>query len=353
MKLFYIVIFMPMMMFASVKSDFYLWQRTHTDSVKNAVDDFYKNSSGYLYFLAAEFENDGKIIPVKQSSSIKFERSVPVFRIHIKHIKKSAALLVDEICRAYAPYKTAKALQIDLDAPESKIDYYCELMLELRKKLPDVKLSATVLPCHLKHTKKFTELAKACDFYVLQVHGLTKESGIWSIYDHKTAQNALAKAKKIALPFKVALPLYCNILSQKLLVKPDLYKVAELAVQCPEIIVFRLGNKDDGQSLDFDNAVKICNGKYSPELRFHWQKQNDFLWYLSIENCGFFAEKVTLELEYDKESVADMDTFNYAILNSNKLSIILPPSGTCRKFLWVRTKNKQNIENIIRIKEEK
>ena len=353
MKLFYIMILMPMLLLATEKSDFYLWQRTYTASVKNAIEDFYKNSSGHLYFLAAEFENDGRIILVKQFSSIKFERSVPVFRIHINHMKKTVSVLSDEICRAYEPYKIANALQIDLDAPESKIDYYCDLMLELRKKLPDVKLSATVLPCHLKHTKKFTELANACNFYVLQVHGLTKESGTWSIYDHKTAQNALVKAKKIALPFKVALPLYCNILSQKLLVKPDLHKVAELAVQCPEIIVFRLGNKDDGQSLDFDNAAKICNGKYSPAIRFHWQQQNDFLWYLSIENCGFFAEKVTLKLEYDKESVADMDTFNYAILNGGRLSIILPPSGTSRKFLWVRTKSKQNCENIIRIKEGK
>ena len=344
---------MTMMLFSAQKNNFYLWQRRHTDSVKKSVDNFYKNSSGYLYFLAAEFENDGKIIPIKQSSAINLQRSVPVFRIHIRHMKKSVAVLSDEICRLYEPYCAADALQIDLDAPESKIDYYRDLMLELRKKLRGVKLSVTVLPCHLKHTKKFTELAKACDFYVLQVHGLTKESGKWSIYDHNTAQNALGKAKKIGLPFKVALPLYCNILSQKLLVKPDLYKVAELAVQCPEIIVFRLGYEEDGQSLDFDTAEKICKGKYSPEIKFYWQKQNDFLWYLNIENCGFFAEKITLQLEYDKEFSADMDTFNYAILNSNKLSIILPPSGTCRKFLWVRTKNKQNIENIIRIKEEK
>lgn len=351
-KLFYIALFMPMMMFAAVKSDFYLWQRNQNKSVQIAVQNFYKNSPGQLYFLAGEFENDGKIIPVKPASVIDLKRSVPVFRIHIRHMKKTAALLADEIYRLYEPYCAAKALQIDLDAPESKIDYYTNLMLELRKKLPDIKLSATVLPCHLKHTKKFTQLAKACDFYVLQVHGLNKDSGNWAIYNHQTALNAVAKAEKIGLPFKVALPLYCNILSQNLLVKPDLYKVAELASKCREIIVFRLGYSDDGQALDFDNAQKICNGKYAPEIKFHWNKQNENLWHLDIENCGFFSEKVTFTLEYDREFAVDMDTFNYAILNGNKLSIILPPSGTKRKFLWVRTKNKQNIENIIEIKEE-
>ena len=351
-KLFYIVLFMPMMMFAAVKSDFYLWQRSQKKTVQNAVQNFYKNSSGYLYFLAGEFENDGRIITVKQSEVLDLKRSVPVFRIHIKHMKKTAALLADEICRLYKPYSAAKALQIDLDAPESKIDYYANLMIELRKKLPDTKLSATVLPCHLKHTKKFTQLAKVCDFYVLQVHGLNKDSGNWAIYNHQTALNAVAKAEKIGLPFKVALPLYCNVLSQNLLVKPDLYKVAELASKCREIIVFRLGYSDDGQALDFDNAQKICNGKYAPEIKFHWNKQNENLWHLDIENCGFFSEKVTFTLEYDREFAVDMDTFNYAILNGNKLSIILPPSGTKRKFLWVRTKNKQNIENMIEIKEE-
>lgn len=344
---------MPMMMFAAVKSDFYLWQRNQNKPVQNAVQNFYKNSSGHLYFLAGEFENDGKIIPVKPAPVIDLQRSVPVFRIHIRHMKKTAALLADEIYRLYEPYSAAKALQIDLDAPESKIDYYTNLMLELRKKLPDTKLSATVLPCHLKHTKKFTQLAKACDFYVLQVHGLAKESGNWSIYDHKTAQKALAKAEKIGLPFKAALPLYCNILSQNLLVKPDLYKVAELASKCREIIVFRLGYPGDGQSLDMKTAENICNGKYAPEIKFKWHRQNKNLRYLSIENCGFFSEKVTLQLEYDKEFVADMDTFNYAFLNGSRLSVILPPSGTCKNFLWVRTKNKQNLANIIKIKEVK
>ena len=69
-KLFYIALFMPMMIFAAVKSDFYLWQRNQNKPVQN----FYKNSSGHLYFLAGEIENDGKIITVKQSL-IAFDRT--------------------------------------------------------------------------------------------------------------------------------------------------------------------------------------------------------------------------------------------------------------------------------------
>ena len=144
----------------------------------------------------------------------------------------------------YTPWKASNALQIDLDAPESKLDYYRDVMLELKKKLPETGLSATVLPCHLKHSAAFRALASACDYYVLQVHGLAQRNKVWSIYDHGEAVRAVTLAKSLKLPFKTALPLYCNQVGRQW-IKPDMVKVSELAAVCGEVIGFRLGIPGD------------------------------------------------------------------------------------------------------------
>lgn len=349
-KQFLIALFAQIMLFAcAVSPDFYVWQRVYNNSVNCSIQEFYENNEGRIFFLAGEIENSGKQIEIHPSKSLDITRSTPVFRIHIKNMDKTPKALAADVSKLYATFKSANSLQIDLDAPESKLNYYYELMLELRKMYPNSTLSATVLPCHMKHRKQIAKLSEACDFYVLQVHGLTKESGEWSIYNHKVAKLAIANAKKIGKPFKVALPMYANLLSQQNLVQPNLYEVAELAKQCDEIIVFRLGNQTDGLSLDAEASTEICNGKYSPEIKYSWEKKSEGLWYLNVENKGFFSKYARFSLEYD-DSTMDMDTFNYGILSNKELLILLPPSGVRKPFLWVRADANQEISKKITIK---
>ena len=331
-------IFLAFFSLAGAEPDFYVWQRQPSAELEQAVAEFYKTCSGKLYFLAGEIENDGRSIPVSPSKKVDFKRSVPVVRIHVTNLKKTPAVLAGEISRFYVPWKAAGALQIDLDAPESKLDYYRDLMRELRKLLPGTELSATVLPCHLKHDQAFRELAGQCDFYVLQVHGLTRRNKIWSIYDHAEAVRAVTLAKSLKLPFKTALPLYCNRIGGQW-IKPDLAKVSELAAVCGEVIGFRLGIPGDGSTLDLETALRVCKGQgYVPKLETRWEQRTGGAWHLFIRNCGFFAERVTLSLDF-KEPPMDMDTFNRARLNGkrNELTLILPPSGTEKPYLWVRT----------------
>ncbi|MBR4664857.1 MAG: DUF3142 domain-containing protein, partial [Lentisphaeria bacterium] len=215
---------------------------------------------------------------------------------------------------------------------------YRDLMRELRTFLPGTELSATVLPCHLKHAAAFRALASACDYYVLQVHGLTGWDKIWSIYDHAEAVKAVTKAKALKLPFKTALPLYCNWVGRGQLVQPDLAKVSELAAVCGDVIGFRLGIPGDGTALDLATALGICRGKgYAPKLEFRWERKSRGPWKLFVRNNGFFAERVTLKLDF-KVQPEDMDTFNQAVLNGkrNELTLILPPSGMEKTYLWVR-----------------
>ena len=260
--------------------EFYVWQRQHTPEMQSAVKEFYLKCSGKLYFLAGEIENDGRSILVSPSKKVDFKRSVPVVRIHVTNLKKTPAVLAGEISRFYVPWKAAGALQIDLDAPESRLDYYRDVMFELRKNLPGTGLSATVLPCHLKHTAAFRELASACDYYVLQVHGLTRWKKIWSIHDYAEAVRAVTLAKSLKLPFKTALPLYCNQIGGQW-VQPDLTDVSKLAAVCGEVIGFRLGIPGDGSALDLETALQICKGQgYAPKLEKRWERKTSGAWHL-------------------------------------------------------------------------
>ena len=340
-KLSILLLFLPFLLTAADPC-LYVWNRQYDDALKEAVTSYYKTSSGKLYYLAGELENDGKTVRIPPPAFAEPERSVPVVRIHIAHMKKSVSALAGEVVALYKPWSACGELQIDLDSPESKIAYYKEFMLELRKRLPGVRLSATVLPCHLRHTDAFRELAKACDYYVLQVHGLTKNpDGSWFILDEAIARTALDRADALQLPYKVALPLYSNTVARGKVVKPDLALVADLA-RGREVIGFRLGVMGDRDALDLENALTLCRGKsYTPSLRLRWEEQEGGAWHLFIGNNGFFPENVTLELTWNKDLVLmDQDTFNNAELSHDRktLRLMLPPAGTEKPYLWIRCK---------------
>lgn len=320
----------------------YVWNRQHDEDLKKSVTSYYKKCSGKIYYLAGELENDGGTIRIALPPFADPVRSVPVVRIHIAHMKKTVSALAVEIAELYKPWSACGELQIDLDAPESKISYYKDLMLELRKCLPGVKLSATVLPCHLRHTAVFRTLAKACDYYVLQVHGLTKnKDNSWFILDETIARTALFRADLLHLPYKVALPLYSNVVEHGKVVKPDLTLVADLA-HGREVIGFRLGAAGDMDVLDLESALTLCRGKcYTPSLLLRWEEQEGGAWHLFIGNKGFFPENIALEFTWHKDLVMmDQDTFNGAEWSPDRktLRLLLPPAGTEKPYLWIRCK---------------
>ena len=342
--------------------DFYLWQRSHTQEVKAAVKEFYANSNGKLYCIAGELEGSGKVVSIKPSDAISLDRSVAVIRIQTDAVKDyynfpiaNAREIIKKIVKLYLPWKQCQALEIDLDIPESKIDFYADLIMQLRENLPGVTLSATVLPCHLSHRQEFSRLASACDFYVLQVHGLNKDNGYWLIFDYSDSVKAVEKAKSFKRSFKVALPLYCNNIDRSTLVKPDLQKVSDLAKISPQVIGFRLGLSGDGNALDWQTAAALCRGEsYRPKLQMQWQLQGNGAWILSVKNVGCFSENITLEIPGDLQKIMeDADAFNDAFFDrhNNIVKFRLPPSGETVKIMWARFSENPNKKSSIIIKE--
>ena len=337
--------------------DFYLWQRAYTGAVKEAAEVFYRNSSGKLFCIAGELEKDGRAIGVKPAGAIRLDRSAAVIRIHTAHLNKKAADLARDIVKLYSPWQQCRALEVDLDIPESKLGYYAELMRELRSTLPGTTLSATVLPCHLKHRKAFAALAQACDFYVLQVHGLNREKGFWEIFSFSDSIKAVEQARKFNRPFKVALPLYCNNIDRNTLIKPDLQKVAELAKISPQVIGFRLGIAGDGNSLDWTTAAAVCRGQgYQPELAFNWQLQSNGAWILSVTNRGYFAEHITLQIPPDLQNIIqDADSFGNVVFDrhARTVKLRLPPAGSVQNILWARFTENPSGKSPITVKENR
>ena len=324
--------------------EFYIWQRKYTKDVEFGI--IYVNKAGCrrYYFVAGELENNGKTVAVSPAYPDWLAGKVtPVIRIHIKHLATPTVKLAQQILKLYTPWQKCRSLQIDLDAPESKIPYYTALMKELRKLLPDTELSATVLPCHLRHKREFLQLAKVCDFYVLQIHGLEKRQDKWSIMDKNTAINAISRAVNYKQKFKIAAPLYSHNIDG-ITVKPDLKLVSLICRFAKQndigVIFFRLGIPGDGETFDASRQIDLWHDRYEPVILHYWEVAENGAWHLYIRQFGYFSETVTLDLQWkDGFQITDADTFNGAKLSFDrkKLTITLPPDSVKRAVLWLRT----------------
>ena len=335
------ILLLPMLIFAA-EPEFYLWRRQNSPAVEQAVAEFYRQSKGALYFLAGELENNGKVISVPPAPMVKFDRATAVIRIHIRHLSKAPAQLAAEIAKLYSPWQKCKKLQIDLDCQERKLDYYPALMVELRKLLPAEELSATVLPCHLSHTKNFTALARSCDYFVLQIHGLHQQKGKWQIIDKKAVIKAWNQAIALKRPFKTAIPLYCSFVGNQTIL-PDFdftAKLAKIAADHGGTIGFRLGVSGERDTLDLHSAMKLCSGeKPVAKISARWEKHPSGTWHLFITSAGDFARKVTIPLSFPPEmKISDLDTFGQAFLSVGRdsLTLELPPAGKEIPCLWLR-----------------
>ena len=344
MRLCFFLFLLPLFL-AAQQPDFYIWQRKSSPELKSAVIDLQKFSESRLYMLAGELENDGSTTAVPPPfPELLMSRATPVIRIHINHLQTPPEKLAAAVLELYAPWQKCKTLQIDLDAPESKIDYYTKLMRSLRKILPGTQLSATVLPCHLRHKTEFIKLAQSCDFYVLQIHGLEKRNGEYSLMERSTVLTAVADAINLKKSFKLALPFYCHHISGTT-IKPDMQFVGSIArfaaLQKIGVIIFRLGIKGDTDTLSGNTARNLCKtGKYVPAVCHSWQYTEEGVWYLYIHNDGNFAEKVSLDLAWRSGfTISDADTFNGAELSFDrkKFTLTLPPDQEEKLVLWLRT----------------
>ena len=106
-------------------------------------------------------------------------------------------------------------LQIDFDCATAKLDDYRAWLTVVQQRLAPLQVTITALPSWLD-SLAFVPLAAMSTNYVLQVHSLEKPTSSdapFSLCDAGAAERAVAKAGKIGVPFRVALPTYAYIVA--------------------------------------------------------------------------------------------------------------------------------------------
>ncbi len=203
---------------------FYIWQRDISPAVLAAAREAVAESRE-LFVLAGEFDRgDGDTLrdlapnlrpPFAFGVDDSLQPSATaVFRVRIGALDIPEA--AGSALAARAGSLGAHRVQLDVDAPESRLDDYGTLAQSVRAALPEgATLSLTLLPCHLAHPEAVGAVLTAADYGVLQLHGIDPPETIdddWRLMDRGTVHTALHRARALGYPIRVALPAYAYVL---------------------------------------------------------------------------------------------------------------------------------------------
>lgn len=185
-----------------------------------AVSSELERGSHSLYVLAGEIEYDGDA-PVWRAAGApdeiwREERVHAVFRLPVRALDRPA--LSARLVSARAAELETGRIQLDVDAPESKIASYGELLKAIRESWPkgarDLYLGATFLPCHLG-LKGIEKVLGFVDEPVIQLHGIDPPKDIkddWHLMERERSFLAVKRAVALHENFKMALPSYAYVL---------------------------------------------------------------------------------------------------------------------------------------------
>lgn len=206
---------------------FYIWQRSWSDALTDAVDTARPYSSEFVV-LAAEIAWRGSA-PGVFKPAIRYDglrkAGRPVgLAVRIGPIPKNyrlegdSAELVSHLVRSLiADAESAgihpAELQLDFDCAESRLEEYAAMLRMVRPAAGGVPLTITALPCWLDRSA-FKELIDAADGYVLQVHSTDKpEAGDKNptICNVASAGSWVKQAARLGRPFRVALSTYSYV----------------------------------------------------------------------------------------------------------------------------------------------
>ena len=184
------------------ESGVYFWHRERGEAAERVLA---ACSPWRIYLLRGEFRKGKKavLLPLPELPD-----GVPVFRLDARVWEEEA--FAESFARILRREK-ARELQLDCDVPESRLRHYGAFLEELRRRVPEKRFSATLLPCHLRHPEELKRLFRHLDFFVLQLHALEKPGDLpeeYPLFDPVAAARAVEQATQLEKPFKMALPVY-------------------------------------------------------------------------------------------------------------------------------------------------
>jgi hypothetical protein len=132
------------------------------------------------------------------------------FDVEDARAKGLAALASSLVAEATSHQVPICELQVDFDCAESKLEGYAAWVTAIRREVSPVRVVITALPAWLGRPA-FQPLAREAGEYVLQVHSLarpTRRDAAFTLCDPDLARQAVARAGRLGVPFRVALPTY-------------------------------------------------------------------------------------------------------------------------------------------------
>lgn len=197
--------FAALLLAAALPHQAYVWQRNWDDAVTRAVTNAVPTLDR-LIILNAEVAAAQTVVITPNYAALPRSAGLAL-RANVASTI-TVALATNILATARAHGLTPSELQIDFDAPESKLDNYRRWLAPLRDAIAPTPLIITALPCWLRHETEFRNLVAATDGFVLQVHSV--DANTRTLCDTDAARRAVAQASRFGKPFRVALPTYTH-----------------------------------------------------------------------------------------------------------------------------------------------
>lgn len=205
-------------------NEIYVWNRNWTEQVSVAIKNADKSCNNFVV-LAAEITLRGespKVALAKIDWGVLKNVSAPVgLAVRIGSFSgpfngdDKVTQYILRICRnilqnaGNAGVKVAE-LQLDFDCAERNLDGYQKWIEAIRREIKPTPVTFTALPCWLDRKKEFAALVAAADGFILQVHALEKPKSPQDvcIFNPTNAREAVERAAKFGIPFRVSMPTY-------------------------------------------------------------------------------------------------------------------------------------------------
>lgn len=218
-----------------IPQDVYVWQRRIDADVTSAWSALapevsggrilatqvrFEQAAGAAAQLKVEHRVDWRALPTTTSWIATFRLSSVRGNLADASLKQAWQAAAAEAARIVVDTQAAghhlAGIEVDFDASPSQLAAFADRLDQVASALPQsLKPTFTALPVWLGRSS-FTDLAKRYPNYVLQVHSLWRDPGDqFRIFDTIRAKNALNRAGRLGVPFRVALPTYAHVVATK------------------------------------------------------------------------------------------------------------------------------------------
>lgn len=213
---------------AALTNTIYVWNRAWSGAVCDAADCAAKTGDLWLLCgectvahgaLAAqavrpaweELESGGGPVTLVVRADVSLAQFLAEDRGHAQSAADFfAEFVAQQRVAAECAGVDVAGVQMDYDCPTARLDDYAALAKALAGKVTPAKFSITALPDWLR-SPDFRKVARRCDYFVLQLHGLERPSAPEDrsfLFDPARALDYVGRAARVRVPFYAALPTY-------------------------------------------------------------------------------------------------------------------------------------------------